>query len=156
MNLQLNSFRCDVSLACCLSVSLYQFLQPPDSPATHPYTSLHLKVHITYQKKVKSYFLSLKVPDSIGCHTAVLFYITVAHALFNKNLKWSLCVLSSSAVQFAGKSECKSIDSQNTVSGQQHHHLLVWNADSLLHARPTASEVPGEGPRNLHFNKFLK
>lgn len=145
---------------CFTGVLPFCFFVPvPSTPWQSPHPPLHFftfKSSYYILEKLNPISFLLKVPDSIGCHTAVLFYITVAHALFNKNLKWNLCVLSSSAVQFAGKSECKSIDSQNMVSGQQHHYLLVWNADSLPHARPTASEVLGEGPSNLHFNKFLK
>lgn len=94
----MNSFWCDVLLACCLSVSLHQFLQPPNSPSTHPYHFFTFKSSYYILVKLNPIFFLLKVPASIGCHTAVLFYFTVAHALFNKNLKWKLYILSSSAV----------------------------------------------------------
>lgn len=80
------------------SVSLHQFLQPPNSPSTHPYHFFTFKSSYYILVKLNPIFFLLKVPAGIGCHTAVLFYFTMAHALFNKNLKWNLYILSSSGV----------------------------------------------------------
>lgn len=121
-NFKNNEFIVEFLLTWCFTGMLpFCFFVPvPSTPWQSPHPPLHFftfKSSYYILEKLNPIFFLLRVPDSISCHIAVLFYITVAHALFNKNLKWNLYILSSSTVQFAGKFECKSSDSQNTVSG---------------------------------------